>query len=212
MAVGVRSRVLAAGLLCGILSSLTAAHAADINPTAPPQAVIPPAQVPAMVAFDKTSMYELRVGAFAHSLGFAEGRTFNADVNAELVFPRLPITAPTWAQWVIPRPMVGVMANTAGKTSFAYVSAVWTWQWNSFFFEPIFGAAFHNGYTTDAPPGRLNLGCSPLFHTGLSAGYYLTDRWSVMATWQHISNGGLCDRNLGLNTYGLRLGYSFGSW
>jgi hypothetical protein len=30
-----------------------------------------------------------------------------------------------------------------------------------------------------------------------------------MGTWQHISNEGLCDRNLGLNTYGVRLAYSF---
>jgi hypothetical protein len=211
MAIAGRLRALAAGLLAAALASV-AAYAADINPSAPPVGVIPPAQAPAMVAFDKSRMYELRFGAFDHSPGFAEGRSFNVDVNAELVGPKLPIPAPQWLEWFVPRPMAGVMANTANKTSYVYVSAVWTFQYRNFFFEPIFGGAYHNGYTgAGAPPGRLALGCTPLFHTGISTGYYLNDHWSVMATWQHISNGGTCERNLGLNTYGLRLGYSFGN-
>jgi hypothetical protein len=170
-----------------------------------------PARAPAAIVFDPTSMYELRFGAFAHSPGFPEGDSFNADVNAELVFPRLPFAAPAWVDWLVPRPMLGAMVNTAGKTSFAYASLVWTWHWNRFFVEPIFGVAVHNGHYDNPPPGRLALGCNPLFHTGVSVGYYLTNRWSVMGTWQHISNGNLCHRNIGLNTYGLRLGYSFSS-
>jgi hypothetical protein len=106
--------------------------------------------------------------------------------------------------------MLGVMANTGGKTSYAYVSLAWTWQWNRFFFEPIFGMAFHDGYYDNPPPGRLALGCNPLFHTGISVGHQITERWSVMGTWQHISNANLCNRNVGINTYGVRLGYSFG--
>jgi hypothetical protein len=215
VAIAVRSHVSSIVGLFGVLLLLTSAFGADIGPSAPPPplaAEIPPARAPAAVMFDRTSMYEARFGAFWHSPGFAEGRDFNADVNAELVFPKLPIPAPAWIAWFVPRPMIGVMANTAGKTSFAYVSAVWTWTWNNFFFEPIFGGAYHNGYTANAPAGRLELGCNPLFHTGISVGYYMTERWSIMGTWQHISNGGSCARNLGLNTYGLRLGYSFGSW
>jgi hypothetical protein len=50
------------------------------------------------------------------------------------VFPRLPVTTGTWFDWFVPRPMVGVMANTAGKTSFGYLSMVWTWQWRKYFF------------------------------------------------------------------------------
>ena len=150
-------------MLCGLLPSVMAG-ASDLNPSAPPPTVVLPARAPAVVAFDKTSMYELRFGAFAHSPGFSEGNSPNADINAELVFPRLPLGAPAWVGWFVPRPMVGVMANTANKTSFAYVSMVWTWEWNRFFVEPIFGAAFHNGYYTNPPPGHLALGCSPLFH------------------------------------------------
>ena len=53
------------------------------------------------------------------------------------------------------------------------------------------------------------LGCRVLFHHGVSIGYRLTDNWSVMGTFAHISNGTLCSRNVGQNDYGVRLGYTF---
>jgi lipid A 3-O-deacylase len=194
--------VLAVVVLCA-LRGIPAAQAADLGSSVPvPQTVVvePP---------DRANTFEARFGAFYHDPGFDEARPRTIDVNAELVGPRLPIPVDGWAKMFVPRPMVGVMANTGGKTSFAYISAVWTFQWNNFFFEPIFGGAVHNGYLDNPPPGRLALGCNPLFHTGLSLGYYITDHWAVMGTWQHISNANACERNVGLNTYGLRLGYSF---
>lgn len=31
----------------------------------------------------------------------------------------------------------------------------------------------------------------------------------VVATWDHISNANTCRRNVGLNTYGVKIGYRF---
>jgi lipid A 3-O-deacylase len=31
----------------------------------------------------------------------------------------------------------------------------------------------------------------------------------VMATWEHLSDAGLCHRNDGLNNFGVKIGYSF---
>lgn len=176
-------------------------HAADLGSSGSPPVVAAPA--------DRAATFEARFGVFDHDPAFPEGKPVTIDINAELVGPRLPVPIDGWAKVFVPRPMIGVMANTGGKTSFAYLSAVWTFQLDKFFFEPIFGVAVHNGYLDNPPPDRLALGCNPLFHTGISVGYYVTDHWSVMGTWQHISNADTCHRNVGLNTYGIRAGYSF---
>ena len=74
-----------------------------------------------------------------------------------------------------------------------------------------FGGAVHNGRDT-APvfSDRQSLGCSPLFRESGSVGVRLSANWSVMATVEHLSNGGLCsDENRGLTNVGARVGYSF---
>jgi hypothetical protein len=102
------------------------------------------------------------------------------------------------------------MLNAAGKTSYAYAGLVWTVNLTDrFLFEPVFGGAIHDGKTESAPPGWGALGCSVLFHTGISVGYRLTERWIAYATWEHISNGHLCTHNVGNNDYGARIGYKF---
>ena len=107
---------------------------------------------------------------------------------------------------------MGVTVNTAGRTSLAYAGAAWTWDFGGsrWFVEPDLGVAWHDGDTL-APPRsrRLSLGCSPLFHTGASSGYRISDRLSVMMTWEHSSNGGLCAHNEGLNNAGVRIAYAF---
>ena len=58
----------------------------------------------------------------------------------------MPIaTAPGW-EWLVPRPTIGIMANTAGKTSYGYVASTWTidiTRW--LFLEPVVGTAIHDG-------------------------------------------------------------------
>ena len=155
---------------------------------------------------------EVRVGGFAHGVGSIESGT--VDFNAELVLPRLPFGQGEWWSFLVPRPHIGGMANLDNRSSYIYAGAVWTIPlWYGVFIEPFFGGAAHNGSLVGTRD-LVALGCQPLFHVGGSVGYTVTSNLHVMFTIDHVSNGNEvfgtdCDRNQGLNNYGLRLGYSF---
>ena len=208
----------------GLLAPAMSAQAADLlspqpqyEMTAPTTAPVPPPDpdqrygilFPAFLATPdrEANGFEVRGGAFAHSIGGREAGS--VDINAELLGPRL-LNVPVEYSYFIPRPQVGVMINTANRTSYAYVGMVWTLNLTrQFFLEPIFGGSFNNGQVL-APDNTWNsLGCHAMFHTGLSAGYRIDEHWSLVGTWEHISNAGTCVRNVGQNDYGLKLGYRF---
>jgi lipid A 3-O-deacylase len=152
--------------------------------------------------------FEARAGGFAHSIGGREAR-HGVDANVELLGPRL-LNVPVEYSYFIPRPQVGVMFNSAGQTSYAYAGFAWTLNLTKqIWFEPLFGGAVHTGPIDGLDPTRDSLGCRYLFHTGATVGYRVDDHWSVMATWEHISNANLCAHNQGMNDYGLKLGYRF---
>jgi len=52
-----------------------------------------------------------------------------------------------------------------------------------------------------------------LFHLGASVGYRLTKAWSILFTFEHLSNCNAvlhaAPANQGLNECGLRVGYAF---
>ena len=154
------------------------------------------------------SWFEARLGAYAHDP--FKNEKGSVDIGAELVFARLPIaTAPGW-EWLVPRPTIGIMANTAGKTSYGYVASTWTidiTRW--FFIEPVVGAAIHDGELDTRDPTRDSMGCRVLWHVGGNVGVRLTDNWSVLASWRHISNSNLCHRNNGVDGFGAQVGYRF---
>jgi lipid A 3-O-deacylase len=159
-------------------------------------------------SWQEPQRYEARLGVFAHDVAFPEQGS--VDINGELVFPRLPIELPPGWMFLVPRPQVGLMANTVGKTSYVYAGVVWTFNvTDRFIFEPVFGGAVHDGKTHTALPGWGELGCSVLFHTGISLGYRLDTQWTLYATWEHISNANLCMHNIGNNDFGGRIGYKF---
>ncbi len=166
-----------------------------------------PAPVP-VLGIPMPMMYELRGGVFAHDPSSPEQGS--VDINGEFLV-RLPIQQTTVPDWLIPRPHIGFTANTAGKTSHAYVGVSWTYDiTQKIFVEASFGGAVHNGYTGNVPKrGENSLGCSPLFRESGSLGYRLTEHWSVMATVEHLSNAGICKQNRGLTNVGGRVGYSF---
>ena len=157
--------------------------------------------------------YELRGGVFAHDVGGAEQGT--VSLNGDFVFKKF------WApdlgadlNFLVPRLQVGAMVNTDGKTSYASVGLLWTYNFtNRFFSELSFGAAVQDGYLDTAPPGRQAIGCRVEYNPGLSFGLHVTPQWSVMASFDHVSNGeptlSSCGRNQGLNELGLRAGYAF---
>jgi len=192
-------------LQVGVLTSVPC-RAADVGAPAPPVAA------PAPVLLPNSYRYEVRFGAFAHGVGGVESGT--VDLNGEFVFPRLPFAQDQWWNFFIPRPHVGGMVNLSGRTSYVYGGALWTIPlWQGIFAEGFFDGAVHDG-SRFGTPTQAALGCNPLFHAGGSLGYALTQRWSVMFTFDHISNGNNtfgtdCVRNQGLNNYGGRIGFSF---
>jgi lipid A 3-O-deacylase len=150
---------------------------------------------------------EVRLGGFNHDPFKKEAGS--VDFNAEIIFGRLPVfPESSWWSYLIPRPHIGVMANFDGLTSYVYAGGTWTFDITRWFFiEPIFGFAAHNGKLDSFLFFREDFGCPVLFHLGANAGVRLTERWSVMASWKHISNATLCSRNNGMDVYGGQIGY-----
>jgi len=185
-----------------VLSAVQSARAANVDNPAPPVVTEPP---------PVWSLYEFRAGVFDHGAGLIGPHEYGgADLNLEFLTPRLPFLQDSVVSWLMPRLQVGGMANFAGKTSFAYAGFAWTLSITPrWFIEPLFGGSINNAPNDTMHPNQLDLGCHEMFHTGFTTGYRLTDHWNIMATWEHISNAGLCVKNPGLNDFGLKLGYSF---
>lgn len=203
-----------AAMACSFGLLVAAGSAQPIYKALPLKEVSPPAS-----ALPRHDLFEARFGAFLHGAGGPEEGS--ADINAELVFPRLwhahdgwdPLGLNDGWDWLIPRPHVGAMLNTAGKTSYVYGGALWTLDiTDRFFLETFFGGALHNG-SLDGDATHAALGCRLLYHLGGSVGLRVMPRWSVLFTFDHTSNGkgtfSNCSHNHGLNDYGLRVSFSF---
>jgi hypothetical protein len=147
---------------------------------------------------------EIRAGGFVHDPLSPEKGT--VDFNGELLFGKRAFTG--WDA-LVPRFHVGSTINFAGKTSHVYAGATWTYDVTSaIFLEATFGGAANNGVRLPTP-GRNAMGCAVTFRESATAGFRITQNWSVMATVEHMSNAGLCVENRGLTNAGLRLGYTF---
>jgi lipid A 3-O-deacylase len=184
------------------------ARAADVwMPTGPAPAV------------DPANFFEVRFGVFAHGVGSAEQGT--VDLNGSIVTPRILPGVTGVFSVLVPRVHFGGAVNLSDRTSFAYTGLLWTIPvWDRWFAEAYVGPAVHNG-SLAATATLAGLGCPVLFHAGASVGYRFSERWSVMGTFEHLSNGKTlfsvnCGTNLapvgsnqGLNNYGVRVGYSF---
>jgi lipid A 3-O-deacylase len=147
---------------------------------------------------------EFRLGAFVHD-PLSPERAGGVDLNAEVLFAKPWGTA---AEWWLPRPHIGTTLNFEDQTSTVYAGATWQFDLTSTVFaEASFGGSLNNADTNNAETSAL--GCPLLFRSSASLGYRLTTHWQVMASIEHNSNAGLCDRNRGLTNGGLRLGYRF---
>jgi lipid A 3-O-deacylase len=205
----------------GVMVALELAHGADLSPAPPPPAspyVAPPLVQPAAYFYDPYRL-EVRFGGFLHGVGGAEKSTY--DLNPELVFPRLPLFQTQWWNVFVPRPHVGAMVNLEGRTSDLYAGALWSFPLPfRTFFELFVDGAIHNGVENNPLPGHSGLGCPALFHVGGSLGYAITEHWTAMLTFDHLSNGhyifGInCAGNVGptpnpgINNWGGKIGYAF---
>jgi lipid A 3-O-deacylase len=151
---------------------------------------------------------EMRVGLSFHDVALT-GRTEEGgfDFNGELLFQ-----PPSWLGPIgAPRPHLGANVNSAGDTSLFYAGLTWTAQFSGgMFFEASLGAALHDGVEADARAKQKELGCPVLARFAASAGYLFDGGpHSLSVTFEHASNLGACERNEGLENFGLRYGYRF---
>ena len=102
--------------------------------------------------------------------------------------------------------------NVSGDTSFVGAGLSWRAEVGPVYIRPGVGLVVH-----DAPSFRVNektgfrtdLGSRVLFEPEIAIGADLSERWSLEASWVHISNARLFNsqQNPGIDTMGLRLNY-----
>ncbi|MSO75375.1 MAG: acyloxyacyl hydrolase [Alphaproteobacteria bacterium] len=151
---------------------------------------------------------EIRTGIMLHDIGL-DGRTEEGgfDFNGELLFQ-----APAWMRAIgAPRPHLGANVNSDGDTSLFYAGLTWTAQFSGgVFFEGSLGAALHDGVEEDPRGRQRELGCRVLARVAVTAGYLFDGGpHSLSLMLEHVDNLGACDRNEGLDNFGMRYGYRF---
>ena len=167
---------------------------------------------------------EVRFGILAHDVPvLGAQKEHGADLNGEVLFVS-PVPARAVAgvadelRWLLmPRPDVGIDANTSDYTSQVYLGLTWTaslahgaFTANDGVFAGFgFGAAFNNGYIETTDSNHLSLGSHVLFHSSLEIGYSFDPAYSVSVYFEHSSNAGLAARNEGLSDLGVRFGIRF---
>jgi lipid A 3-O-deacylase len=191
------------GLSLACVPGLVAtAFAADLPPPAAPVATV-------VANPYSADQFEIRGGGLISTW---KPETGDAYANVELVLPK-PFSVSGWQALLLPRPHLGAMGNLAGGTSYAYAGALWTANYERTFAEVFFGGAVHNGPLHSVAPDQPSLGCRLLYHTGANLGYRFDQHWTMMVTFDHISNGeptlSSCRSNTGLSELGVRVGYSF---
>ncbi|WP_114945506.1 acyloxyacyl hydrolase [Microvirga calopogonii] len=191
-------------LFIGAVAALaigTQALAADLSPS-------PPSRLPALATASPAFVSELRFGASAQDPTGPESDT--ANLTGEVLSVRPWTAADPALNFLIPRFHLGGSINLSGRTSFGYAGLTWTYDITPIVFvEATIGGAVHNGENDPVSPNREALGCTALFRESGSVGVRLTTNWSLMATVEHLSNGGLCSNNRGLTNVGVRVGYTF---
>jgi hypothetical protein len=152
---------------------------------------------------------EIRGGVLAHDvdgLWSGEHVEHGFDVNGELVFRRLPLSAGGG----LLRPHLGVCWNSRGYTSKVYAGASLRFASDSgVFFEIGLGGAWHDGERETDDSDRKQLGSRLLFRIPIEVGVAFGDRHSLSLLFDHVSNAGLADENEGLDTLGVRYGVRF---
>ena len=159
---------------------------------------------------------EVRAGVLKHAISFGnKTKETGIDANLEVLF-----ISPGWLKYIMsPRPHIGFSVNgSSNNTDYAYGGLTWEWlPWETMFIDFSFGVAGHNGKHADDAnsvfPSNVNrqreMGCSVSFRESLEIGFILAEHHGISVVWDHLSNGGLCSQNEGLDNLGIRYGYRF---
>ena len=179
-------------LLIGLLAT-TAATAADPEPPPDPGGYL----------------YRAFFGVLAHDVdGLWSGtrKEDGVDINGEIVFCRTGISVLAGTL----RPNLGFSINNQGDTSKFYGGVLWEVNTqHGLFFATGLGAAIHSGKLDTDNKDKKSLGTRVLFRIPFELGYRITARHSLSLLFDHVSNAGLASSNEGLDTMGIRYGYSF---
>ena len=108
------------------------------------------------------------------------------------------------------QPYVFASANLSGDTSFVGAGVSWKAELGPVYLRPGVGLVVHDapGLRVDPETGfRTDLGSRVLFEPEIALGVDLSERWSIEASWVHISNARLfnSEQNPGIDMMGLRL-------
>lgn len=161
----------------------------------------PPAAAPAV---------ELRGGMLRQDYAswWAVGRNYERDwaINAELAFDSLGALV---GGRVIP--FVGGTLAPGEEMDKLYAGLNWELSGEVAFLRLGIGATVHNGEAENRATfgRRRQFGSSLLFHVPIEAGIRVTERLSVSAYFDHMSNAGTSTFNPGMDTIGARLGWRF---
>ncbi len=151
---------------------------------------------------------EIYGGIYAH--GVDTPFTFNTNeggADLQVGFRFDEIEALTDVQ-----PYVFGSANLSGDTSFVGAGVSWKAEIGKLYVRPGVGLVIHDAPSLRVDPEtglRTDLGSRVLFEPELAVGVDLDERWSVEASWVHISNARLFnnEQNPGIDMMGLRVNY-----
>jgi lipid A 3-O-deacylase len=176
------------------------------------------AAFPGAARADGGFLDELRLGVYEHDASvLGHQKEHGEDIGGELLFTSPSLLEIIWS----PRPVIGVLVNTAGQTDQAYGGLTWTWDFlhnvlmngDGFYVEGTLGGGVNNGKINVTDPyesqHEKSLGSNVLFREDIDLGYRFTPRWSVAISYNHISDADLAFRNEGLNDIGVRVGMKF---
>jgi lipid A 3-O-deacylase len=151
---------------------------------------------------------EIRIGVLGHNIE-PGGTEKGTDLNFELLFSRPAIAYDgRFANIALrPRLHIGASINVDGYTSQGYAGFTWDVPLHErLSLELTLGGSLHDGPSN--VPGSA-FGCPLNFRESASLGFAVMERWRLYGTVAHMSNAGLCVRNSGLTSAGVRLGYVF---
>ena len=152
---------------------------------------------------------EIFGGAFVHDVNIGitkSGQENGADLHLGWRGGRIQALRAIGA----PSPYVFGALNTAGDTSFAAAGLSWKIG-REVYVRPGIGVAIHNGPRgRGTPPDRIDFGSRIIFEPEIALGAQLDERWSIEASWVHLSHATILSRqNPGMDSFGVRLNYAF---
>lgn len=146
------------------------------------------------------------VGVYKHDVTLFSSTRYESGADVQLGWRGVPLQA--LGAIGRPAPYVLVSGNLNGGTNYAAAGLSWRFG-KQVYVRPGIGIAVHDGPLNAVRDGvRVDLGSRVLFEPELAAGWQVSERFSLEASWVHMSHARLFDRqNRGLDSWGVRAVY-----